>query len=567
MRSKLLTLSLILFTVIGFSQVYPDKYVVHFTDKNNSPYSIENPEEFLSQRALDRRARYNIPVDVHDIPVNPQYISAVANIGVQVLNSSKWLNSVTIYTTNPAHIQAIMALPFVLNVRANVVRPNQANTQQFDDILAPWQIPPFTLVMSSGNLKNTDNTSSINYGAGLNQIEMINGIALHDAGFTGGGMLMGILDGGFADADVNPAFDSIRNNGQIIVAKDVVDGDMNPYHSSGHGTSVLSTIAANIPGTLVGTAPHAQFMLFRTEDVATEYLIEEYNWASAAEFADSAGADVLNTSLGYTEFDDPAQNHTYADMDGNTTAITRAADIAASRGMIPVNSAGNSGGSSWNYIGAPADGDSVFSIGAVNPDGTLAYFSSRGPTSDGRLKPNVSAQGVSTALAGPGGSVSYGNGTSFSSPIIAGMTTCLWQAHPELNNFEIMQIIQQSGNYSLNPNNDYGFGIPDYALANLISGNLDVNVGQDTEIVTVFPNPFSDFINILVNSSDTQIIVAELTDITGKLVYRRSNFHQNPGLNLYEVPLPVTLNYGFYLLHLYTNQGVMSKKVMKFRQR
>lgn len=560
--SRLLVLILFM-PVLGFSQVYPDKYVVEFTDKNNSPFSIENPGAFLSQRAIERRERYNIPVDELDLPVNPQYISAVADIGVQILNVSKWLNTVTIYTTNPAHLAAIEALPFVQGIRANVIRQNKANTDNFDEIFAPLQIPPFTVSAGLNQYKNSDETHSLNYGAGLNQIEMINGISLHDAGFSGQGMLMAILDGGFDGADQSLFFDSIRNNGQIIMARDFVDGDMNPYHSSSHGTSVLSTIAANIPGVLVGTAPHAQYMLFRTEDVPTEYLIEEYNWASGAEVADSAGADVFNTSLGYTEFDDPGQNHTYNDMDGNTTVITRAADIAASRGIIPVNSAGNSGGSSWQYIGAPADGDSVFSIGAVDPDGSYAYFSSTGPTSDGRMKPNVAAQGQSTALAGPGGTVNYGSGTSFSSPIIAGMTTCLWQAHPELNNYELMQIIQQSGSYAANPNYQYGYGIPDYTYALLISGNIDLTSVENPGSVYVFPNPFVDQLKAVYNSSDTQMIVAELSDLSGKLMYRKDQIHRNSGLNLFSIDGLDFLKPGMYILQLYSEQGVTSKKVIK----
>lgn len=565
MKTRTLISILFLLPILALSQVFPDKYVVEFTDKNNSPYSIQNPQEFLSQRAIERRERFNIQVDVFDLPVNPQYIMAVADIGVQILNVSKWLNTVTIYTTDQDKLAAIQALPFVQGIRANVVWQNKANTDNFDDIYAPIQIPPFSISMESGSFKNSENIYSLNYGASLNQIEMINGISLHDAGFSGQGMLIAVLDGGFDNADVNPAFDSLRINDRIIMARDFVDGDMNPYHSSGHGTSVLSTIGANIPGVLIGTAPHAHFMLFRTEDVASEYLIEEYNWASGAEVADSAGADVFNTSLGYTEFDDPSQNHTYSNMDGNTTVITRAADIAASRGIIPVNSAGNSGGSSWQYIGAPADGDSVFSIGAVNPDGSYAYFSSTGPTFDGRMKPNVSAQGVSTALAGPNGTVSYGNGTSFSSPIIAGMTTCLWQAHPELNNLEIMQIIQQSASYSQNPNYQYGYGIPDYTLAHLISGNIDLSGVENEGSVLVFPNPFNDVISAVYNSADTQMIVAEITDLTGKLMHREDNIRRNFGLNFFSIENLDHLNPGFYLLHLYANKSVTTKKVMKIK--
>jgi hypothetical protein len=301
---------------------------------------------------------------------------------------------------------------------------------------------------------------------------MLNGIALHDLGYDGMGMTIAVLDAGFTNTNTIPAFSYLWNNNRILGYKDFVSPQApNLFSSHTHGTSVLSTMGAYLPGDMVGTAPQASYWLLRSEDGATEYLVEELNWVSAAEFADSVGADIINSSLGYTTFDNPAQDHTYQDMNGNTTPVTIGADKAVSKGMIVVNSAGNSGGSSWQYIGAPADGDSVFSIGAVNSIGAYVSFSSTGPTSDGRTKPDVVAQGSGTTIINAGtGNVSTGSGTSFSSPVTAGMVSCLWQAHPNRRNTEILEAIRQSGSLAGNPDQQLGWGIPNYLTAhNLLS--------------------------------------------------------------------------------------------------
>jgi hypothetical protein len=443
------------------AQIAPDKYWIRFTDKNNSPFSIENPEAFLSQKAIDRRNVQGIPIAENDLPVNPSYLSAVANTGATLLNISKWFNSVTVFTTDPSVIDDINALPFVLSVAKMTNNNSTLNTS----------IKPFfeneTYSKFQDSIKMKGSGESFDYGQGYNQINMLNGILLHDLGYNGEGMTIAVLDAGFRNADILTAFDSLWMNNRILGYKDFVD-PLNPdiFASHSHGTNVLSTMGANLPGELVGTAPRASYWLLRSEDGGSEYLIEELNWASAAEFADSAGVDIINSSLGYTTFDDPSQNHTYMDMDGNTTPITIAADLAASKGMIVVNSAGNEGSGSWQYIGAPADGDSVFSIGAVDASGNYAYFSSTGPTYDGRLKPNVVAQGQGSAIVSAwSGIVLTGSGTSFSSPITAGIVACLWQAHPDKTNMEILEAIQQNGSQAGNPDNLLGYGIPDYFAA------------------------------------------------------------------------------------------------------
>jgi serine protease AprX len=470
------------------SQVAPDKYWVKFTDKNNSPYSINNPELFLSQKAIDRRNSQGISIAENDLPVNPSYIQAVSNLGATILNVSKWMNSVTVYTTSPAVINAIEQLPFVLSVEKSNISStslNEKSIKPFFDAETYAEFDEENLVKSGGESKSYD------YGMAFNQINMLNGIALHNLGYNGTGMTIAVLDAGFLNANTLAAFNYLWTNNRILGYKDFAD-PLNPniFGSHTHGTSVLSTMGANLPGAMVGTAPEASYWLLRSEDGGSEYLIEELNWVSAAEFADSVGADVINSSLGYTTFNDPSQNHTYADMDGNTTPVSIGADIAVSKGMIVVNSAGNDGSSSWFYIGAPADGDSVFSIGAVNASGNYASFSSHGPTSDGQIKPDVVAQGSGTTIINASsGNVTTGSGTSFSSPVTAGMVTSLWQAHPNRRNTEILEAIRQSGSLATNPNYQLGYGIPNYLTAhnNLL---LPVNYNFSLSLKLFLEGPF-----------------------------------------------------------------------------
>ncbi|MCD4730721.1 MAG: S8 family serine peptidase [Bacteroidales bacterium] len=553
----LLVSIVITFTVI--SQVAPDKYLVKFTDKNDSPYSISNPEEFLSQKALDRRTAHGIAIVENDLPVNPQYIESVANTGVTILNSSKWFNGVTIYTTDQGALDIINAFSFVESVEKGGNSNSEIGESLEKEFFANEWI---TEIPEAGLYKSLTAGNSYEYGAAANQIQMLNGDILHDMGYDGEGMTIAVLDAGFLNVDDLSAFDSLWNNGQILGYKDFVD-PINPniFNSHSHGCMVLSTMGANLPGQMVGTAPQADYWLLRSEDGPTEYLIEEYNWVSAAEFADSVGADIINSSLGYTTFDDFSQNHTYEDMDGNTTPITIGADMAVSKGMIVVNSAGNSGSGAWFYIGAPADGDSVFSIGAVDGSGNIAFFSSNGPTFDGRIKPNVVAQGQGSAIIDPnGGSVTFGSGTSFSSPITAGMVACLWQANPNKRNTEIMEAIQSSGSLANAPTNQMGWGIPDYVAAHSILTIVDYN-SELAKSMEVFPNPFTSELNISFERENISINRIELTDVSGKLVFEKDIDQSN------SIRLPLnesaSVTPGFYLLRVITDNSIFTEKVLK----
>ncbi len=548
-----------LITLISFSQVAPDKYWVKFTDKSDSPYSINNPGEFLSQRALDRRAAQGIEVKENDLPVNATYIQGVKDEGATILTVSKWFNSVVVYTTNTSVINAIDALPYVVSVeKAGAVIPSEEN----ESMKPFFENESISEILEEDFLKSGTSGNSYNYGQAFNQIDMLNGIALHDMGYDGTGMIIAVLDAGFLNVNTLSVFDSLWTNNQILGTRDFVNPqNPNIFNSHYHGCMVLSTMGGNLPGELVGTAPKASYWLLRTEDTDYEYLVEELSWVAGAELADSLGADVINSSLGYTEFDDYSQNHTYSDMDGNTAPITIGADIAASKGILVCNSAGNSGGSSWQYIGAPADGDSVFSIGAVNASGNYASFSSTGPTADGRIKPNVVAQGQGSTVISPwDGTVTSANGTSFSSPITAGMVACLWQANPEKRNIEIMEAIQESASLAGNPNNQLGWGIPDYSLANSILTVIDNRV-EDNLNILVYPNPFNDELFVSIKDDSGDISSVELFDLTGKSLLSQ-NVNASMG-NRVDLNGAENLEAGIYFLQITVNNQVVTQKVIK----
>jgi hypothetical protein len=329
-------------------------------------------------------------------------------------------------------------------------------------------------------------------------------------------MTIAVIDAGFNSVDIMPCFDQLRAGNQILGTRDFAVPGNNVYATSmnSHGTKVLSCMAANVSGQMVGTAPGADYWLLRSEVAESESVIEEYYWLSAAEFADSVGADLINSSLGYTTFDDAGTNHTYANMDGNTTVITRAADKAAAKGILVVNSAGNSGGAGWWYIGAPADADSVFTIGAVDASGKRASFSSVGPTYDRRIKPTVAAQGQSAAVYGPSG-LAAANGTSFSSPIICGMTACLWQAWPNLTNMQIIDVIKATASQASSPDSLLGWGIPDYSQAVLLPTKIHT---EKSEAFTVYPNPVTDHLTIVLPAQVSAKFEVAICDLQGRKV-------------------------------------------------
>ncbi|NTW33299.1 MAG: S8 family serine peptidase, partial [Bacteroidetes bacterium] len=362
------------------AQLAPLKYLVKFTDKNNSPFSVSNPSQFLSAKAIARRINQGISIKYNDLPVSPAYVDSVINTGVTILNRSKWLNSITIFTDDYLALAKIKSFPFVVSVDSVNKIYSYEHKTTFPEKLESYSSDLSNKTTNSNN-DNSKNTNTYDYGFANNQISMISGDYLHNNGYCGQGVTIAVLDAGFSYVETLHIFDSLWANNQILGTKDFVESGGNVFNSHTHGMMVLSTMGGNIPGQLVGTAPKANYWLLRSEDASSEYIIEEYNWASAAEFADSAGADIINSSLGYSVFWDAVMDHTYADMNGHTAPASIAATIAASKGIIVCNSAGNSGGSYRPFIASPADADSIITIGAVDEDENYASFSSTGPTS------------------------------------------------------------------------------------------------------------------------------------------------------------------------------------------
>lgn len=444
------------------------RYIVKFKDKGTNPFSIANPTQYLSQRSLQRRTRYNIAIDSLDLPVTPRYIDSVRLAGaVTILNASKWLNQVTIRTTDLAALARINNFPFVMSSTATASKTTEQPVPT-NKALDQASATPFSFDNSSTFAERTQ-ANDLAYGASNGQVRLHKGEFLHNHGFKGEGMLLTVLDGGFFRYQTLPTFDSIRINNQILNVWDFVANEQSVNEDDSHGMTCLSTIAANMPGVFVGTAPKANFCLYRTEDVATETRIEEHNLAAGYERADSIGADICSVSLGYTTFDYATQNYTYADMNGNRTMAAIATDIAAKKGILPVIAAGNEGASAWRFISTPADADSAMAVGAVDTLGNVAGFSSFGPSSDGQIKPSVAATGARAVVASPStGMPVYSNGTSFAAPNMAGLTTCLWQAFPEYNNMAILDAMQKSANRFATPNDRTGYGVPDVKKAFII---------------------------------------------------------------------------------------------------
>ncbi|HRD53080.1 MAG TPA: S8 family peptidase [Flavobacteriales bacterium] len=504
MRTTIILLALALWSGAA-AQTGPDTYLVQFTDKDNTPYSIGEPEQFLSPRAIDRRLNQGIAIDESDLPVDPAYISAVLATGdVQLINRSRWFNAITVRTTDSDALDAIAQLPFVSQVRT---------TRRLS--LPPQPAEKFTLEAPPAIVARGGQPED--YGWSWSQISMLNGHELHALEAKGQGMLIGVLDSGFEGTDSLAAFADLRAREGIVLTRDMVNHDGDVYDDHWHGRSVLSCMTGIMPGYLQGTAPQADYALVRTEEVAFEMPVEEDNWIAGAELLDSLGCYVLNTSLGYTTYDDSLLNHTYASMDGATTRISIAAGIASQKGMIPVQSAGNSGWGAWHYIGAPADAFDILAVGAVGENELHAGFSSYGPSSDGRVKPDVMAMGWGAiGLRFEGDSVAPLNGTSFSAPILAGLVACLWQLHPQRTAHDVMDAVRRSAHLYLTPNDSMGYGIPDFMQAHALLTATTI-AERAGESAVVFPNPFNDAVQVVGLPADG-VWSAELFDARGRLV-------------------------------------------------
>ena len=538
---KLFFIAFFLLSFYGYSQ---EDAWVYFTDKPNAQFYFDNPLEMLSQRSLDRRTNQNIALDIKDVPIHQPYVDQIiASSGIEVKAKSKWFNALHIRGAI-ADIQNLASLSFVDHIyfadRSLNASGKMRNSSK-------------TKVINKVN-KVMETTTTFAYGNSVNQIHMLNADFLHQQNYTGTGKIIAVMDAGFPNVNVVSPFQRLRDNNQILGGYNFVDRNDNFYSGNSHGTLVLSTMGGYVDNQLVGTAPDAHYYLFITEDIASENPVEESNWVEAAEVADSLGVDVITTSLGYFDYDNPNYSYTYDDINGTTSYISKGADIAFSRGMICVASAGNSGGSSNPHIGVPADAINVLAIGAVKPDESYATFSSIGPSFDGRVKPDVMAQGQSSVVSNTSGTIVTASGTSFSGPIMAGAIASFWQAVPSLTNQQVVDFVKQSSDRFANSTDQYGYGVPDFQLA-LNNAQLLVNQTSVGRFL-VYPNPVSDklFISFPASFSEAKI---SFYNTLGQIIFEK--IIQNTGALI----SMENINSGIYFYKIKSNSFVQTGKIIK----
>ena len=544
--SKVVVIAFMCMIYVNQVSAQVNRYMVFFDTKFESVYTIDNPEAYLSERAIERRQKYNIPVTLQDLPVNSIYINGVNNIdSVNVFYQTKWLNGVLV-EADESKVPDIEQLNYVREVQ----------------YVAPGQRLNLESLNESSTAEYLDQASGIEELANAAQNDMIGVGEMHSAGFSGQGKMIAVFDAGFIGTNFSPYFTRMYENNQLIAAWDFVENSNNIYRYDDHGTSVLSTITAYFEDVFVGVAPDAEVILCVTEDVPTEYIIEEYNWLFAAEFADSIGVDIINTSLGYNTFDDPSMDYNYEDMDGNTAIITRANDIAAAKGILCVVSVGNEGDDAlWRKMVAPADADSVIAVGAVNEAEEYQIFSSTGPTSDERIKPEVSALGKGTSIVGWNGLLTSGSGTSYAAPLVAGLAAGVWQAYPDLNNMEVIELIKKGSSQFYNPDTLLGYGIPDFRAIQSEITSLDDDLIEKG--YKIYPNPvknhrlYVEIVNPGVSGNDIDI---QIFDLNGSIVffYRAEKIKNG---SRFELDLK-ELSSGIYVLHLYSGKDNGKVKIL-----
>ena len=536
---KLLLFLLLISSFIGFAQ--QDAWV-YFTDKPDSANYLANPLTMLTQKSLDRRTAQNIALDVKDVPIYASYISQITNAtGITVKAKSKWLNALHI-RGSVENIQILTSLSFVDHIYFADKTLN-TNTSSKSASTAAFQAINKTL----------DTQINFAYGNSNNQIAMLGGDLLHQQNFTGTGKTIAVMDVGFPGVNTAAPFQRLNTNSQILGGYNYVGASENFYTGETHGTLVLSTMGGYVENSLIGTAPDASYYLFITEDPINETPLEESFWVEAAEEADRLGVDIITTSLGYFGYDNPNYSYTYEDMNGLTSFASRGADVAFSRGIICVTSAGNTGSTVNPHITVPAEAVTTLAVGAVNAAGLYANFSSIGPSFDGRIKPDVVAQGVQAVVSDPSGNIGLANGTSFAGPITAGMVACLWQALPTKTNAEIIQIIKESASIFANPTPQLGYGIPNYYTA--LSTTLGT-MAFEKESVLLYPNPVKDVLNIILDSFSANTNV-EIYSALGQKVLQIKISSSNVSLPMSEIPS------GLYFCKINSGTKTTIKKFIK----
>ena len=543
------------------------KYLIRLKDKINNGYNLANPSAFLSEKSIQRRTKQNIGLEFTDLPLTQAYIDSISTVAyTRIINKSRWFNQLLIGTTDTTILARIRSFSFVLSLEP-------VNNRHAIKIQERVSINYKEHISASSTRESKNNPSGIlspyYYGSSFNQINIHHGDFLHEMGFRGEAMTIAILDDGFNNYLYNPAFEILRNEQHILGTYDFVNGKVSVNEEGAHGSNCFSIIASNLPTVMIGSAPSANYWLFKSEDDKSETPVEEQNWVAAAEFADSVGVDLITTSLGYGYFDDTAYNLNYEKRNGHTALVSRAANLAVSKGMIVTASMGNSGNDTGDkiYVGCPADGDSVYAVGAVKYDGLLATFSSRGPNNSGQIKPDGVSVGSGTSLIGTDGNLYSGDGTSYSTPNLAGLITCLWQAFPEFNCHDILQAVRQSSDQYKNPDGRYGYGLPDFEKAYhlLQIKRLGVTVQLTaSDWIHIYPNPFNKTITIFFRPTVTGTSNIELLDVSGKKIQTQSFTVATNEDQIIELSIKTALPAGVYLIRYVDQKQSKTLKVLKY---
>jgi hypothetical protein len=535
MKKHFLLLCILCYAIAVQAQEIGKTYRVYFTNKNNTTYSLSRPEEFLSSQSIERRVRQHFAIDSSDIPVNRSYLDSLKKEGAKVIYTSRWLNAATVQTDDTLFLDKIRRFHFIVNGEK---------------------------VFKKGTEMEALSTEFPNrkYGKSFRQMDMLKGQFLHNAGYTGQGIRIAVLDAGFYKADSLKAFAHMREHGNLLGTKDFVTPGTDFFGGAKHGSWVLSVITGNLPGKLIGTAPDAGVYLIHTEFELAEALAEEDSWVAGLEWADSTGADIVSSSLGYTQFEDTTTNHYYEDLDGVTAFASQAASMAARKGIVVVNSAGNLGNGRWYYISVPADARDILTVGAVDSFRRPWKSSSHGPSADGRVKPDVSAMGSETVVVDTDldGETIRVFGTSLSCPQIAGLTACLWQEFRDKTSLEIMDAVRRSSSQYTNPDDTVGYGIPDYQLARLLLSGK-----RPEDEISVYPNPFFEAFTLEFFTYETRKADVALLDALGRVVQKTEIQTAAGRLNRVQFDEQIKFPQGVYFVVITMEDKRIVKKVVR----
>ena len=516
------------------------KFAVFFNNKDTVTYPISNPELYLSAKSIARKQQQNIGFDMLDVPVNSINIKAIIKAGFNVHNTSRWFNCAIVFSDDKQaadSLKKIIGVKQVIDVGFSVKKTIAQNNKEVN---MGEMISQLEQKFPKVNDKNKQDSNI--YGAGFAQAEMLNATVLHQINLNGSGVTIAVIDAGYRNANKHVVFKHALK--QVIATYDFVDMETNVFDNDDHGTAVWSCLAANDTFNFIGTAPSAKYVLLRSEDATTEFPVEEFYWAISAEYADSIGADIISSSLGYNEFDHDKYNYEQKHLDGKTTWITQAANLASKKGLFVINSAGNEGDNAWKQIAFPGDANDVITVGAVDKKQRFAGFSSIGLTADGRIKPDLMALGENVTIASEMGSIYEGDGTSYSCPILAGGIACLWPLIKNNNATQIINWLHMSGSYYYKPNKYFGYGVPNLYLVYQFA----INYPKDTLIDVRVLDDKNHHLTYYANHNEKLKII--LVNALGKQVFSQTENVKHPGIIRFKLHGSKKLKQGDYIIQI-----------------